>query len=240
MTYPGHTTTMFQLIKTNRLLHTSTGQPRNTGDVRGVSDEVAATRLARMQNWWALAQAVLSAEFPGFDVVRCFSAFDLPRVEGGGLAHLRLVPRDALIRVAGFWALDPEGLVAEFQDVRIVAERLRQTTYCPNASDWVTAVHETQTSRKRRAYYKVRNLLPALRRYMVYSGSSSGVEQCFSKMQIPHGGAPKLQGAVQATDLGVVRFHTSCYERRGIVHLGPSDLGCQLRGATRETPGSPP
>ena len=86
MTYPGHTTTMLQLIKKPRLLHTSAGQPRTIG----VSDEVAATRLARMQNLWTLAQAVLSAEFPGFDVVRCFSAFDLPRIEGGGLAHLRL------------------------------------------------------------------------------------------------------------------------------------------------------
>ena len=129
-----------------------------------------------MQDWWALAQAVLSAEFPDFDVVRCFSAFDLPRVEGGGLAHLKPVPRDALIHVAGFSALDPEGLVAEFQDLRIVAERLRQTTSCSNASAWVTAVHDTQTSPKRRAYYKVRSLLPALRRYMGYSGSSSGVE----------------------------------------------------------------
>jgi len=93
----------------------------------------------------------LSAEFPDFDVVRCFSAFDLPRVEGGGLAHLRPVPRDALIRVAGFLALDPEGLVAEFRDLRIVAERLRQTTTCSNASAWATAVHDTQTSPKRRA-----------------------------------------------------------------------------------------
>ena len=117
---------MLQLIKKPRLLHTSTGQPRTIGDVNGVSDEVAATCLARMQNWWTLARAVLSAEFPDFDVVRRFSAFDLPRVEGGGLAHLRLVPRDALVRVANFLALNPEGLVAEFRDLRVVAERVRR------------------------------------------------------------------------------------------------------------------
>ena len=34
MTYPGHTTTMLQLIKKTRLLHTSAGQPRTVGDVR--------------------------------------------------------------------------------------------------------------------------------------------------------------------------------------------------------------
>ena len=54
------------------------------------------------------------------------------------------------------------------------------------------------------------------------------------------GGAPKLQGAGQATGLGVVRFHTTRHERRGIVQLRPSALGCQLRATTRETPGSPP
>ena len=43
MTYPGHTTTMLQLIRKPRWLHTSAGQPRTIGDVRGVSDEVAAT-----------------------------------------------------------------------------------------------------------------------------------------------------------------------------------------------------
>ena len=69
MPYPGHTTTMLQLIKKPRLLHTNTGQPRTIGDVSGVSDEVAATCLARVQNWWTLARAVLSAEFPDFDVV---------------------------------------------------------------------------------------------------------------------------------------------------------------------------
>jgi hypothetical protein len=34
-----------------------------------------------MQNWWALAQAVLSAECPEFDIAKCFSAFDIARVE---------------------------------------------------------------------------------------------------------------------------------------------------------------
>jgi hypothetical protein len=82
--------------------------------------------------------------------------------------------------VANFLALNPEGLVAEFRDLRVVAERARQTTTCSNASAWAAAIHDTQTSPKRRACYKVRHLLPALRRYMVYSGSSSGVEQCFS------------------------------------------------------------
>ena len=109
------------------------------------------------------------------------SIFQSLRAEG--LRFFRPVPRDALIRLAGFFVLDREGLVAEFQDLRIVAERARQTASCSNASAWVAAVHDAQTSSKRRAHYKVRNLLPAPRRYVVYSGSSSGVEQWFSKFE---------------------------------------------------------
>ena len=134
-----------------------------------------------MQNWWTLAQAVLSAEFPEFDVARCFSAFDLVRVEGGVLANLRLVPHDELTCLANFLALDPAGLVDEFRELRVVAEQVRQAMSCSNTSAWGVAIRETQASSRRRAHYAVGNLLKALRRYVIYSGSSSGVERCLSK-----------------------------------------------------------
>ena len=49
-----------------------------------------------------LAPAVLSADFPDVDIAWCFSALDLATVVGGVRAHLRRVPRDELIRLAGF------------------------------------------------------------------------------------------------------------------------------------------
>ena len=45
MTYAGHTTAMLQLIKRPRALHTSAGQPKTIGDVRGVSDKVCSHLL---------------------------------------------------------------------------------------------------------------------------------------------------------------------------------------------------
>ena len=107
MTHQGHSTTMLQLIKRPCLLHTSAGQPKTIGDVRGVSDKVAATCWARTQNWWKLAQAVLSAEFPDVDIARCFSAFDLARVEGGMPTDFGPAPYDELTRLADFLALGP-------------------------------------------------------------------------------------------------------------------------------------
>ena len=180
MTYPGHTTTMLELIKRPRLLFTGAGRPKTIGDICGISAAAAATCLARMQNWWTLAQAVLSAEFPEFDIAWCFAAFDIARVEGGVPANLRPVPRDELTRLADFLGLDPVGLVDEFRELRVVAERVRRTTSCSNASAWDAAIKETQACARRRVHYRVGNLLPALRRYVVYSGSSSGVEQCLS------------------------------------------------------------
>ena len=93
------------------------------------------------------------------------------------------MPCDELTRLAGFLSLDPAGLVAEFQELRAVADRVRQSSSCSNASAWAAAVRDTQATAKRKAQYPVDNLLPALRRYVVYSGSSAGVEQCFSKMK---------------------------------------------------------
>ena len=193
-----------------------------------------------MQNWWMLARAVLSAEFPDFDVVRRFSALDLPRVEGGGHAHIRHVPRDALIRLAGFLALDPAGLVTDFQDLRVVAERARQTTSCSNTSDWAAAVHDTQSNHKRRANYRVRNLLPALRRYVVYSGYSSGVEQCFSKSKFLMGERRNFRDRAKQRVLVLSTSVRHVVNICGIMQLCPSELGTQRWGATQATPGSLP
>jgi hypothetical protein len=95
-------------------------------------------------------------------------------------ANIRPVPRDELTRLAHFLTLDPVGLVDEFRELRVVAEQVRQTTSCSNTSAWDVAIKETQACTRRRVHYRVGNLLPALRRYVVYSGSSSGVEQCLS------------------------------------------------------------
>ena len=89
MTHPGHNTRMLHLIQQPRLLRTGACRPKTIGDICGISAAAAATCLARMQNWWALAQAVLSTEFPEFDIAWCFAAFDIARVEGGVPANLK-------------------------------------------------------------------------------------------------------------------------------------------------------
>ena len=181
MTYPGHTATMLELIKRPRLLFTGAGRPKTIGDICGISAAVVATCLARVQNWWTMAQAILSAEFPDLYIAWCFAAFAIARVEGGVPANLRPVPHDELTRLANLLALDPAGLVDEFRELRVVAEQVRQATSCSNTSAWGVAIRETQASSRRRAHYAVGNLLKALQRYVIYSGSSSGAEQCLSR-----------------------------------------------------------
>ena len=176
----GHTMAMLELIKRPRLVYTADGLPKSVGDAGGISERTAATCLARMQNWWTLAQSVLKTEFPDADITTCFSAFDLHSVAGGPPAHVRPVPRDELLCVAEFLALDGEGLIREFRELRAVAEGILQKSHCSNISAWAAAVADTGGIRLR-AQYPLDNLLPALRRYVIYSGSSAGVEQCFSR-----------------------------------------------------------
>ena len=147
------------------------------------------------------------------------------------------VLRDALIRVAGFLALDPKGMVAEFRDLRIVAERPRKkkNTTCSNASAWATAVHDTQTSPKRRACYNVRNLLPALRRYMVYSvfppawnNASPNANSSWGSAELS-GSGPSNGSWCCPLPHDMPRNMRKCAARP--VGFGQSTLGCHARNA---------
>jgi hypothetical protein len=42
-----------------------------------VPEEVRQRCLARMVNWWKLAQCVLESDFPQYDLLHSFAVFDL-------------------------------------------------------------------------------------------------------------------------------------------------------------------
>ena len=54
-----------------------------------------------------------------------------------------------LTRFADFLLLDPGSLVAEFRELRVVADRVRQMS-CSNASAWAAAFEDTQATAKRK------------------------------------------------------------------------------------------
>ena len=187
LTHEGHTKAMVTHILRPRMVLQSTGLPKTLGDVRGVSSEIVARCLARMQNWWQLASLVLATEFPDYSVLHAFSAFSLT---GGGSAlraksNEHHVPADTLAELgvlADLFQVDPVGLAEEFALLRpVAADVAGRSAATSNADAWAEAIARTQVDGKRRKLHRVGNLLPVLRRYVGYAASSSGVEQLFSR-----------------------------------------------------------
>ena len=190
-TYEGHTWYMENKVLSRRILFfLSPAEPRTVGvDVGGLPPDVRQRCLARMVNWLRLAKAVLSAEFPGWDLLRTFAAFALdvpseaaPRAPTS-MTNLEFEAHAALSVWAARLDLDVEALVEQFLALRPVACSYYRKNGGDTSGAWRRAVQETQSTAQRRRHYEVSEILPLLWRYMAYSGSTSGVEQAFSRQK---------------------------------------------------------
>ena len=188
-TWPGGRTeyVLNKLLTCRRLIFATASTPHTIGDdVNPLSDEIRQRCLARMVNWWRLARQVLEADFPHYDLLNSFSVFDLDiatdRATAMVTTRLTEQEEEALATWAERLGLDLAALKDEFLNLRGLAVSFRL-----NCSDtlesWQQAVFETQISARRRANYPIATLLPVLRRFAAYTGSTSGVEQDFSKFK---------------------------------------------------------
>ena len=75
----GFTKQMVTLARRPRLATRSGGRPKTLGDASGPSQDIAVRCMGRMVNWWQLAEAVLQAEFPDWDLLLQLQAFRAPR-----------------------------------------------------------------------------------------------------------------------------------------------------------------
>ena len=141
--------------------------------------------LARMVNWWRLAREVLEADFPQYDLLHSFAVFDLDlgvdRVVAGA-AQLTEQEEEALDNWAVLLSLNPTALKEQFRQLRGLALAFRENSV-DTLEAWQQAILETQATSRRRAAYPVSALLPVLQRYAAYTGSTSGVEQDFSRFK---------------------------------------------------------
>ena len=77
--HAGYTLQMLALIKHPRLVVMSGGRPKTLGEAGGPSKDIIARCMGRMVNWWRLAEAVLATEFPDWDLLLQYDAFNVPR-----------------------------------------------------------------------------------------------------------------------------------------------------------------
>ena len=147
------------------------GGPTTLGAHGGVPVQTQQRCLARMQNWYTLAESVLRTEFPHFEILNGCSALSL-RNERPQLGLLQ-----PLARCLGF---DFEKIRTELEGLWPLANHLHHGS---NLAAWQAAVQHSQSASHRRKLYPLGEGLRILRRLACYKGSTSGVEQTFLVLQ---------------------------------------------------------
>ena len=185
----GYTQHVLKFLEQPKLI-ISEGRPRTLGAPGGAPPRLVRRCLARMQNWVKAAEAVLQAEFPKFDELLGFTCFNLAPSDGRPSRrsqagepgpedqdHWRCVRM--LARVAG---VESEPLAAQLAAHRAVALQAFRRGGSVRAA-WQHAYTATQRDSRRQARYPVDALKPALVRYLAWPGSTSRVEQDFSRLK---------------------------------------------------------
>jgi len=173
----GFTKCMLDAIKRVRIVFLGK-RPLAIGDAGGASQAVVDACFARMACWVRLCISILRAEFPAFEVVQCFSMFNLGGARQDG--HDDFDTKVA--RLARLCDVSPDSLRAEYMDLFPTAQRVCKDEQCETLSAWRQAVSITQRRRSMVRDHPVTALLPVLQRYAAYRGSTSGVEQSFSHL----------------------------------------------------------
>jgi hypothetical protein len=140
-----------------------------------------------MQAWAILAQEVVKAEHPDYEVVSCFSCFDLaqwPKQSVDELIrHGRTKQYDPLLaRLAGTFGVDEVGLRQEFWGYGSKASIHFELTSCTNAAAWQWALASSSSSAARKRH-PASNLDIVLTEYVCISASDSVIEHDFSRVK---------------------------------------------------------
>ena len=140
-----------------------------------------------MQAWAILAKEVVKAEHPDYEVVSCFSCFDLaqwPKQSVEELVrHGRTKQYDPpLARLASTFGVGEVGLRQEFWDYGSKASLHFESTHCTNAMAWQWAL-ATSSSSAARKRHPASNLDVVLAEYVCISASDSVIEHDFSRVK---------------------------------------------------------
>jgi len=145
------------------------------GQEGGVPQSLIDTCLARLRCWVTLAKATLSAEFPHFDFWTSLSVFNLQ--EG----HSPHQVETHLCRVAKPLGLCPSTLQAQYEDVVQRARHVAQVEQLSTPEAWRVTIDRLNARPSIATAHPTDVLHLALVAYIVYGGSTSGVEQGFAK-----------------------------------------------------------
>ena len=138
------------------------------------SEEAVQRCVNRMAVWAETAKAALEAEFPNFLVLHSFAVFAL----SDQARAVAAIPVDETHcqRLAKLFSVSPTDLASQLARVRPAAQAIKNDSKCSNQEAWQNAV---QRHLKARAAHLLDALRPVVMRYLIWSSSTSGVEQRF-------------------------------------------------------------
>ena len=180
----GFTKLMLEAVRRVRVVFLK-GRPLTIGDAAGVPPSVAARCFTRMACWVRLCISILKAEFPAFEVIQCFSVFNLGGGRGGHEGHASDRGQEDDLkfqRLSLLCKVDPRVLQAQFKDILPTARRTHTDEGCDVLCAWQRAVAAVTRTPAMMKAHPLNTLLPVLQRFAAYRASTSGVEQSFAHL----------------------------------------------------------
>ena len=164
------------------------GEVRTVGGPRAVSRELRARVMKRMQAWAILAQEVVMAEHPAFELVSSFSCFDMEQwpvqTPRDLMRHGRTTQYDEQLgRLGNAFNVDTPSLINEFFDLGDHAHAYFATkNKCSNLDAWKWALASTSLPAARKRH-PAEHLQQVLAEYACMSASDSIIEHDFSRVK---------------------------------------------------------
>ncbi|CAE8641554.1 unnamed protein product [Polarella glacialis] len=166
LTVFGYTSVMLETLRTPVIWQIG-NVTHSVGLSGGVPDATIQRCLDRMRSWVLLATAIVASEFPSF--------------ESGPDANADI----HLERIAIVSGLEANALKAQWQDIfpraRMIAAQRKDAPQDANKDAWRTALSRINSHRITAKCHPTDVLRAALRQYLAFGVSTSGVEQAFSK-----------------------------------------------------------
>ena len=138
------------------------------------SEEAVQRCIGRMAVWADMAKAALQAEFPDFLVLNSFAIFALSD-QAQAVAETP-VDETHCQRLAMVFSVSPQELASQLARVRPAAQAIKNSSKCSTHEAWRKAVQRHLKARGA----ALDALQTVVMRYLVWSSSTSGVEQSFS------------------------------------------------------------
>ncbi len=167
--YTAHCMMALQAGVVEILPHGKNGEVRV---LRPPRPEAVERCLERMRAWVRLALSVMEAECPSFCILHSFSVFDLREGRGDVVASGWRPDAKHVERLAQSFHVDAQALSAQLQEHRPYAQAIKINNNCGCREAWREAVLRRRVPSD--------SLQAVLLRYLVWTASSSGVEQRFS------------------------------------------------------------